>query len=255
MEEKSEYGWYVKGLIMTFIPIGLFGLVLLIVGVILKNILGLILILISITIIIFFLWPGLGMMALNITLQDEFDTVVLRMPALGKLESPRILDVGCGTGRTAIQLAKALKNGGHLYGIDIYEKLAISGNALETVNRNARLEGVEEKSTFQFGSATEIPFEKNTFDIVNVSSVLHEIHEEGGKEKALNEIHRVLKPGGYLYLGEWNRASWQTIVFMGLFLFVFKSRKFWEDLIISKNFKILNYENFGGYGIFEIEKP
>ena len=64
------------------------------------------------------------------------------------------------------------------------------------------------KTTFQYGSATDIPFENERFDIVNVSSVLHEIHDTNGQDKAMLEIYRVLKPGGYLYLSEWNRTSW-----------------------------------------------
>jgi len=176
------------------------------------------------------------------------------MDVLTQIKDPQILDIGCGTGRTAIKIAKKLENAGHLFGIDIYEKKAISGNSLYNVQNNAKIEGVENKTTFHFGSATEIPFENNRFDIINVSSVLHEVHTIDNKIKAMKEIHRVLKPGGYLYLSEWNRTSWKTIAMSGIFCFVFKNKKYWYDLIEKNKLKILSYEKFGGFGLFIARK-
>jgi ubiquinone/menaquinone biosynthesis C-methylase UbiE len=176
------------------------------------------------------------------------------MNALREIKNPEILDVGCGTGRTAIKIAKELKNGGHLYGIDIYSKLAIPGNALDTVQNNARIERVEEKTTFQYGTAIEIPFDDNKFDIVNVSSVLHEVHSPNGQDNAVQELYRVLKPGGYLYLGEWNRTSKELIAFCGLFCFVFKQKNYWKNLLEKNRFKEITYENIAGFGLFIARK-
>ena len=139
-------------------------------------------------------------------------------------------------------------------GIDIYNKIAISGNALETVQNNARIEGVEDKTMFQYGSATDIPFDDEIFDVINVSSVLHEIHDVKSQEKTVKEISRVLKSGGYLYLGEWNRTSLQTILYMGFCCFVFKKHDYWNRLLKKNGFKDIKYENDRGYVIFEARK-
>jgi ubiquinone/menaquinone biosynthesis C-methylase UbiE len=179
----------------------------------------------------------------------------IEMKSLNSIESPKILDVGCGTGRTAIKIAKNLKNGGNLYGIDIYSKTAIGGNALETVIRNAKLEGVEDRTSFQYGSAIEIPFERSMFDIVNFSSVLHELHMDEGPEKALKEAYRVLKPGGYLYVGEWHRGSWQLIVYSGIFCLVFKKSKHWLTLLKKSGFRIQEQKKMGGFHMFSALKP
>ena len=104
--------------------------------------------------------------------------------------------------------------------------MAISGNDLDIVQNDAIVETVEEKTTFEYGSAVDIPFEKNSFDIISVSSVLHEIHDPKGQNNAMQELYRVLKPGGYLYLSEWNRTSWQLIAFSGLCCFVFKHKNY-----------------------------
>jgi SAM-dependent methyltransferase len=252
-EEKPKYGWYVKNLILTFNIIGFLGLVVFIIGLILLGILGIILSIIGITIMVLFLWPGIGLAIMNIILSKE-DSEVWGMDMLSNIQSPRILDIGCGTGRTAIKIAKSLPKGGHLNGIDIYNVNAISGNSLATVNRNAELEGVSDKTTFQYGSATKIPFEDNKFHILNLSSVLHEVHDYEDKERAMKEIRRVLKPKSFLLIGEWNRYSWQLILYSGILCIVFQRRKYWDDLIRKQGFTILNYENFGGYGLFTAQK-
>ncbi len=252
-EERPKYGWYVKNLILAFNIIGLFGLIVFILGLNLLGMLGVILIIISIALMGLFLWPGIGLAAMNIIISKD-DSEVQGRDILSIIQSPRVLDIGCGTGRTAINIAKSLPKGGQLNGIDIYNVNAISGNSLTTVNRNAELEGVSDKTTFQYGSATEIPFEDNKFDIVNLSSVLHEVHDYEDKKKAMKEIHRVLKPKGYLLIGEWNRYSWQIILYTGILCIVFQRRKYWDELIRKHGFNILKYENFAGYGLFTAQK-
>jgi SAM-dependent methyltransferase len=89
-------------------------------------------------------------------------------------------------------------------------------------------------------------YDLSSFDIVNLSSVLHEVHDYEDKKKAMKEIHRVLKPKGYLLIGEWNRYSWQIILYTGIVGIVFQRTKYWNDLIRKQGFTILNYENLGG---------
>ncbi len=256
MEDKPKYGWYVKDLIIGFTIIGLIGLSAFIYGFLIDGIAQIILIISGVAVVLVFLWPGIGMIVLNLFLLRKIPKIdlIARMKALDKISNPQILDVGCGTGRTAIKIAKALKNGGHLFGIDIYSKMAISGNSLDTVQNNAIVEKVEERTTFKNGSAIDIPFENNSFDIVIVSSVLHEVHDQNGQDKAMKELYRVLKPGGYLYLSEWNRTSWQLIAFSGLCCFVFKHKDYWEKLLKENKFKNIIYENITGFGIFTARK-
>ena len=252
-EEKPQYGWYVRDLIIGFTIAGLIGLTAFIFGLLLNGILGIVLIITGIILIFLFLWPGIGMIILNLSIADVF-YLDKRIKDVYKNSSPHILDVGCGTGRTAIKIAKLLQNGGHLTGIDVYDKMAIAGNSLERVQKNAKIEGVEDKTTFQYGSAIDIPFDDENFDIVNFSSVLHELHEKGGSNKALDEASRVLKQGGYLFVSEWNRYSLQTIAFLGIFIFVFKPYNFWHTLIKKHGFQDISYVKFGGFGIFSAKK-
>ncbi len=252
-QEKADYGWYVKNLIFGLLIVGLIGFAILIVSLFLQRPFNIIIFISGICLLVLFMWPAIGISALNIIIGNKF-FLDKRLKILRTINNPKILDVGCGTGRTAINLAKILKKGGIVYGIDIYDKQAISGNRLETIQRNAIIENVKNITSFQYGSATEIPFENEIFDIITISSVLHEIHDIRGQEKALYEIYRVLKQDGYLYLSEWNRTSWQTIFYFGIFSFVFQKYNYWIELLKKSGFKDSKYENIGGFGIFTARK-
>lgn len=96
----------------------------------------------------------------------------------------RVLEVGCGTGRTSCHLAK---EGHTVTGLDIRpEMLAKAGIRAE--NEGLQLDFVE-------GSITALPFGNDTFDIVLAESVTN----FADIPSAIKEYHRVLKPGGVLY--------------------------------------------------------
>jgi len=75
-----------------------------------------------------------------------------------------VLDVGSGTGRTAVQIAKRLTTG-KLVGIDIWDTMELGGNSPERAYTNAEIEGVKAKVEFKFGNVLEIPFDNDVFDI------------------------------------------------------------------------------------------
>ena len=140
-----------------------------------------------------------------------------------------ILVVGCGSGRVAIELAKLLTTG-QVTGIDIFEQVNKDGP--NRPSENARIEGVKNKVTFQYGDATNIPFEDASFDLLTMDNVLHEIEEEELKIQALSEAYRVLKPGGRLVILEWIRNRKMSTRFL-FFAFMFKSLDYWNTLLAA----------------------
>jgi ubiquinone/menaquinone biosynthesis C-methylase UbiE len=58
--------------------------------------------------------------------------------------------------------------------------------------------GVVDRVQIKDGDARRLPFDDNIFDIVVSSKALHNIFKRAEREKAINEIARVLKPGGWL---------------------------------------------------------
>ena len=98
-----------------------------------------------------------------------------------------VLEVGCGTGL----IMKELKNQARtVKGIDISEQMLAK----------ARARGLD----VQQGIAEKLPFESNSFDLVYSYKVL--AHVEHIRE-ALNEMNRVLRPGGYMVAEFYNALS------------------------------------------------
>jgi ubiquinone/menaquinone biosynthesis C-methylase UbiE len=96
----------------------------------------------------------------------------------------KTLDIGFGDGQLLNLLAKKYDT----HGIDfVQENIALARKAT----------GLGDN--IKFGNSTSIPFEENSFDLVTATEILEHLSEEELK-KSLNEISRVLVPGGYLVL-------------------------------------------------------
>jgi arsenite methyltransferase len=108
-----------------------------------------------------------------------------------------VLDVGCGRGLFLVGAAKRLKTG-KATGVDIWQSGDLSGNSAEAAQRNAKTEGVAGRVKIETADARELPFAAGSFDVVVSSLALHNLPSSQERAKALNEIARVLKPGGYL---------------------------------------------------------
>jgi SAM-dependent methyltransferase len=106
-----------------------------------------------------------------------------------------VLDVGCGRGLILIGAAKRLSNG-TATGIDIWQAEDLTGNHADAVLENARREGVAQKVDVQTADMRQMPFANDTFDVVVSRAAIHNIYKAEGREKAIREIVRVLKPGG-----------------------------------------------------------
>lgn len=122
---------------------------------------------------------------------------------IGEVKGKKILDVGCGTGIYAIELAKL---GAEVVGIDNSEEILnfakeklekINGETFEKDNLKkleGNLESQKEKSklkvNFILGNAENLPFVNNSFDIVISILSLCFIKEH---KKALAEMKRVAK--------------------------------------------------------------
>ena len=107
----------------------------------------------------------------------------------------RVLDVGCGHGLMVIGAAKRVPKGKAI-GVDIWQSADQAGNDREATEHNAALEGVAPLVEIRDGDARRLPFEDGSFDVVLSSWALHNIYETPERHRALEEILRVLKPGG-----------------------------------------------------------
>jgi len=96
-----------------------------------------------------------------------------------------VLNVGCGTGSLALQLAP---HGAHIHGLDI------SSEMVRIARGKVDAAGVD-NVTFHVGPFGEdVPFEDGSLDGVCAYSILHLLED---REAALARIYRLLKPGGF----------------------------------------------------------
>ncbi len=101
----------------------------------------------------------------------------------------KILDVGCGEGRHIFGAMDA-QSGLNLFGVDMdIPSLEKSNEGLDFF-REMDFNLVK----FLQGSIYNLPFKDNELDVVICSEVLEHLEDYN---KAIHEIHRVLKPGGY----------------------------------------------------------
>jgi SAM-dependent methyltransferase len=164
-----------------------------------------------------------------------------------------VIDVGSGTGRTAVQMAKRLDTG-RLVGIDIWDTMELGGNSPERAYKNAEIEGVRDKVEFKFGNVLEIPFDNDVFDIATCSSVLNNLPGEKNRIKALKEIFRILKPGGKCMLLEPLRNLRTFCAFTPFAVFQLGKREHWKNYAKTAGFSKVRFYDEKGIGIFILEK-
>jgi 2-polyprenyl-3-methyl-5-hydroxy-6-metoxy-1,4-benzoquinol methylase len=116
----------------------------------------------------------------------------LRWDAFQRLVRPRpgwdVLDIGCGVGTWSRRIAEL---GSRVVGADF---------SAEMIKMAAPAPGVE----FKVGSAQDLDLPGGKFDLVLSVTVLQHITAEGELERALANIHRMLKDGGRFFLLEYS---------------------------------------------------
>jgi ubiquinone/menaquinone biosynthesis C-methylase UbiE len=111
----------------------------------------------------------------------------------------RVLEVAPGPGYFAIELAKLGQY--EIAGLDISETF------VEIARANAAQAGVS--IDFRRGNASSMPFEDQTFDHILCRAAFKNFTDPAG---ALQEMHRVLKPGGRAMIIDLRKdASWASI--------------------------------------------
>lgn len=122
-------------------------------------------------------------------------TRALMKPVWESVPSPITLDAGCGTGDMLQWLSTQSAS---VTGLDI------STTALDF----CRKRGLE---NLVHGSVTDLPFDAGSFDLVTSFDVFVQLPELPDVSKALREMHRVLRPGGWAFVRAaaypWMRSS------------------------------------------------
>jgi SAM-dependent methyltransferase len=104
-----------------------------------------------------------------------------------------VLDIGCGSGALSIKIAKKYPDA-KITGIDYWG--AEWDYAQKQCQNNASLEGVSGKISFIKASASKLPFEGKSFDVVVSNFTFHEVKDAANKMGVIKEALRMVKDGG-----------------------------------------------------------
>ncbi|MFF5447736.1 bifunctional class I SAM-dependent methyltransferase/N-acetyltransferase [Streptomyces sp. NPDC012888] len=112
-------------------------------------------------------------------------------------ERPRVLDLGCGPGRSALLLAA--ETGGEVTAVDLHQEF------LDELRAAAAARGLDGRVRAVAADMGDLPFEDGSFDLVWAESSAYAI----GFDTALARWKRLLAPGGTLVLTEceWTAAE------------------------------------------------
>lgn len=110
----------------------------------------------------------------------------------------KVLEIGCGMGMDLLHIAN---RGAIVHAIDLttkHVKLAKLNFVLHS-----------QQAEIELGNAEKLSYADNTMDIIYSCGVIHHV---ANPQKAISEIHRVLKPNGLAIISVYSKYSWHTIV-------------------------------------------
>ena len=111
------------------------------------------------------------------------------LKALSPRSGAKLLDSGCGSG---MFLSLAQRTGARLHGLDAAPAL------LEIAKERAP------EADLRVGDLEELPYESRSFDYV---TAFNAVQYAADPRRALSEIARVTRPGGYVAIGQWADAA------------------------------------------------
>lgn len=114
------------------------------------------------------------------------------LEAAGLQRGDHALDVGCGPGYFTLMLAEAAGPAGSAVGIDAAPEMIEYATTKARRLPNCR---------FDIGAAESLSFADSSFDVVVSSLMVHHLPEDL-RHQAVNEMKRVLRPGGTLLLAD-----------------------------------------------------
>jgi 2-polyprenyl-6-hydroxyphenyl methylase / 3-demethylubiquinone-9 3-methyltransferase len=122
-------------------------------------------------------------------------------------EKLKVLDVGCGAGFLSNRLAT---EGFDVHGIDLsHDSLCVAAKY-----------DVTRKVKYQEANAYKLPFADAQFDVVTAMDFLEHVEDP---EKVVQEVSRVLKPGGLFFFHTFNRNWLAYLVIIKLVEFLVKN--------------------------------
>jgi SAM-dependent methyltransferase len=119
---------------------------------------------------------------------------LLRLVPFDGYRGQTVLEVGCGAG---VDLARFARAGAIVTGVDL------APSAIALARANFEQQGL--RGDFQVGDGERLPFAEGSFDLVYAHGV---VQYTANPRQLVDEVRRVLKPGGQAIFQVYNRVSW-----------------------------------------------
>jgi SAM-dependent methyltransferase len=172
----------------------------------------------------------------------RYDNAFLPMVDLLPRGAGRILDGGCGAGRTTVALGRAFP-GARIVALDRFDSDYIEGGGRRLLEHNLRLADLTRRVDVEHGDLTALPFRDAAFDAA-VSA--HAIDHLGmAAPAALRETHRVLKPGARFLLIVWV-PGWTMFAVANALSFALTPGRTWRRTATDAGFAVVDEGRFNG---------
>ncbi len=135
---------------------------------------------------------------------SEWKFVKAGLELLKASEGEKIVEIGHGTGKSVLSLARSVGDSGQICGIDLSEGMhRIASNRIDKA-------GLSERVELRIGDAAKLPFEDQFFEAVFASFTL-ELFDTPEIPLVLSECHRVLRGGGRIAIVSMVKKSPQSL--------------------------------------------
>jgi len=185
------------------------------------------------------------------TIRSSKNTDFLTLPYVKFFpdNAENILDAGCGAGRTTISLSRIYK--GNIISFDTFDSGYIEGGGNTLLEKNIKIAGIENRVKIVQGDITNTTFSDNHFDAVISTYMIDHLGNQ--KLQCLQEIYRILKPGGRLLMIVLV-PNLSMFAIANVFSFILASKKQWKAYLEKSNFTLIEAANINGAAYFLIEK-
>jgi SAM-dependent methyltransferase len=181
----------------------------------------------------------------------RYDHVVLPMVDLVRGDTDRVLDAGCGSGRTTIALARVLRSG-TVTAVDRFDAGYIDDGGHALLMHNLALASLTDRVRIERADLTEMPFEAGAFDAA-VSAHVYD-HLGAAKQRGLDEVFRVLRPGGRFLMAVWT-PGWSMFAVANIFSLFLTSKARWRDMAARSGFQAVDEGMFNNAWFVLLERP
>lgn len=112
-----------------------------------------------------------------------------------------IADLACGPGDYSIEIAGRVGEKGIVYAVDLWRE------GIDALSRDIAARGVGNIETVWADIRSRMPFEDRSIDACLMATILHDLSAVD-RQSALEEVVRILKPGGMLIVIEFKKMDW-----------------------------------------------